>query len=617
MTPDRLLASLLKTYSGSRAKADTARIHRFSRHITNRKYEESVAWCCERMRALGFDDVERLTFPTDGKRLYGTWITPPCWNVDKAWLKLKLNGRWESVANHARIPTSVFQYSAPTSGEIRTQLVPANCRHAAGKLVFADTLRETPESLAKRKAVGLATDFAPNWPGVRGPRHFLDGHRWDNAYLLEDQAGLAGFSLSRRQGRRIRRALARDGAVDCRFEIKGTRGPGDLHCATGCLRGTEKPDEEIVIVAHLYEPGANDNCSGVAGSIEALRAIKSLIARGVLPPPARTIRVVFTFEIVGFLAYFEHVRKRGKTYVAGVNPDMIGQDQKRCRSTLHVYRAPDAVSTFADPLLWHLIRQAAGKALRFESRPFIVNDNAISDPIVGGPCPALIHLRDRYYHSNEDTPANVSARTLNLVGGAMAAYAYAIAGLTPALACEIARLCVAAGQRRLRRETRGDRHRLDYLLDRELARLTALERWSGACLNDARERLRATTRRLRPDTKPIPVPASRALRSRADSLIPVRTLPGPLTLQYLPPEQRAREAFNPAWSPKLNLAVFWCDGKLSVWDLYLLHRQEWDKPLSPDKFVDFFVFLARHKLIRLRQRRMPKSAAAQRRKKRE
>lgn len=603
MALESILTTVLKAYSGGQAKADVARLYRYSRHITNAQYEASAAWCCERMRALELDDVELLKFPSDGKILYGSWKSSPCWNVDEAWLKLKLNGRWQTVARHARIPTSVFPYSAPTNKEVRTQLVSAQASDTTGKLVFAEALSETPEALARRGALGVATDYSPNWPRVRGPRDFQDGHRWENSYLLEDQAGLAGFSLSRRQGKVIRRELDRQGAVECRFLVRGTRGAGHLHCATGCLRGVGKPDEEVVVVAHLYEPGANDNCSGVAGAIEALRAIKALTDRGVLAPPERTIRVVFTFEIVGFLAYFQRARTLGKTYVAGVNPDMIGQDQKKCRSVLHVYHAPDAVSSFADPLLMHFIGKTARGKLKTKPKGFIVNDNIISDPAIGAPCPALIHLRDRYYHSNEDTPDKVSARTLKLVGGAMAAYAYVAAAMDPNLARETARLCVSAATRRLRQESHGDRDRLNHFLECELSRLNGLEQLAGIGLADAQERVRAVARKIKTKKAASSERVSRALAQRARALIPVRTVAGTFALGHLSPEQRAKAPFNPTWSPKLNLPVFWSNGQRSLWDIYQRQRHESPKPLSLKQLVDYFVFLEGHKLIRLRKRR--------------
>jgi aminopeptidase YwaD len=603
MNLDAIVKLASQAYSGDSAKADVAILTRFSRRITNPQYERSVAWCAQRMRNLHFDEVETLAFPSDGRRFYGGWKSPPVWNVTQARLRLKLDGRWHTLANYARIPTSVFPYSAPTSGEIRTRLVPVGTPQSRGALVFSEALREPPRTLADQGALGVVSDFSPNWSGVREPRDFQDGHRWENAYLLEDTAGLVGFSLSRRQGARVRRALQRHGAIEAAFAVAGSRGPGHLLCATGVLRGTEKPDEEVVVVAHLYEPGANDNNSGVAGAIEALRTIRRLVAQGDLPPPQRTIRVVFTFEIVGFLAYFEAVRNRNKTYVAGVNPDMIGQNQKLCRSTLHVYRAPDAVASFADPLLRHCVAKIVGSRLAVQPMGFIVNDNIVGDPTVGPPCPALIHLRDRYYHSNEDTPDKVSALTLKLVGGAMTAYLYAAAALDGDLAREIAVLCADEGERSLRRPD-SPPSRIRYRLSCELARLARLETLTGLRCAAQRRRLRTVARAqiaATPAAVPPPERLPRPLAQRARALVPVRTLAGPLTLQHIPPASRGRAPFDPTWSPQLLLPLFWCDGRRTLLDVYRCQLHETDRPLSLAKLLEYFDFLEKEKFVRLRK----------------
>ena len=47
--------------------------------------------------------------------------------------------------------------------------------------------------------------------------------------------------------------------------------------------------ERIVLTAHVQEPGANDNASGVATLVEMARALRLGIASGQIPPPKRTL----------------------------------------------------------------------------------------------------------------------------------------------------------------------------------------------------------------------------------------------------------------------------------------------------------------------------------------
>jgi hypothetical protein len=605
-TPKKLASLhrlITRAYSGRRARSLVAGIYRSDRHITNPQYEKGALFCWRRMKELGLDGVELLKFPIDGKRFYGNWKTPKHWDVRRARLQLKIGGRWRTFADYGRIPTSLFVYSAPTQGEVRTLLVPAECEDLRGKLVFSGDGRADPLHIRKQGARGVVSDFAPNWPGVRTDQDFRDGHRWDNSFLMEDDSGLVGFSLSRNQGVVVRKELEEKGAVECRFKVDGRLGKGDLSCVTGCLRGAEKPDEEVVVVAHLYEAGANDNVSGVAGSIEALHTLQTLIRNGVLKPPARTIRVLFTMEIVGFLAYFTRVARSGRRYVAGVNPDMLGENQKTCRSVLHVYQAPDSVASFADPLLLDFVRRSADPSFKYEPKGFIVNDNMVSDPTIGIPCPALIHLRDRFYHSNEDSVDKVSSRTLQIAGGAMTAYLYAAAALDSDLAPEVAELCVAHAARRLHQAAEKGaltRRQRDYLVGVEQARLRSIERFSGADLGEKRRKIRALAGRLKVSPEKREAIPARVVRE-ARRLVPVRTAMGPLTFQHIDPAKRAGMKFLPMWSQRLNLPLFWVDGKRTLLEIYEKSRCEFAVPLQMQDLLEYFRLLHREGLLRLRR----------------
>jgi hypothetical protein len=606
MKLDSIYRTVFNTYSGKKAKQFTARIYRYNRWITHPKYQKGALCCRDILKKVGADSTQLLKFPIDGKRCYGNWKTPKYWNVTKAYLKLKINGKWKTFADYKKIPASIFVYSAPTRGEIRTKLVAFDCKNLKGKLVFChpndDTqLRFETRNTGIRGGRGIVTDFAPNWKGVRSNRDFRNGHRWDNATLFEAKKTLAGFSLSRNQGIIIRKELKKKGAIECRFQVAGKLGPGKLYCTTGTIRGSRYPNEEVVLAAHLYEAGANDNGSGVAAGIEAMHAIKSLIKRKKIPPPLRTIRVIFTFEIVGFLAYFEYIKDQNRKYIAGVNPDMAGEDQKKCKSTLNIYQSPDSNATFADPLLMDFMIRSAGNKLKYAIRKFIVNDNIISDLAIGIPCPALIHLRDRFYHSNEDNMDKVSAYTLKRVGGAIAAYMYAAASINPSTAPDIAALCRSYALDRLRRGDQAgiSREKLDHMVEVECERINSIERSTGLDLRYDREKLQEVKSSIKTTpSKKQKLPA--VLVNKAKRIVPVRKVIGPFTLEHIPFEKRCRLKFQPVWSGKLNLPVFWADGKRNLFEIFQKACNE-SGPYDLKEFIEYFLFLEKEKLIKIKR----------------
>lgn len=91
----------------------------------------------------------------------------------------------------------------------------------------------------------------------------------------------------------IRRALARNERVTLELDLPGTLSPKPVQAynSIGEIRGSERPEEVVILGAHLDSwdlgSGATDNGTGVVAVMEALRAIK---AAGLVP--RRTIRVV-------------------------------------------------------------------------------------------------------------------------------------------------------------------------------------------------------------------------------------------------------------------------------------------------------------------------------------
>lgn len=116
--------------------------------------------------------------------------------------------------------------------------------------------------------------------------------------------------LAREDGLRLERtALANPGKVRLRLTMPNQiSGPVQQQNVVGEIRGYEKPDEVVVLGAHLDSwelgTGALDNGCNAAMVIEAARAIK---ATGLLP--RRTIRfILFSGEEQGLLGSWAYVR---------------------------------------------------------------------------------------------------------------------------------------------------------------------------------------------------------------------------------------------------------------------------------------------------------------------
>jgi hypothetical protein len=201
--------------------------------------------------------------------------------------------------------------------------------------------------------------------------------------------------------------------------------------------------------------------------------------------------------------------------VAGINLDMVGEDQDQTGSVWLIERPPDAAASFAPELLACLraempaLKGMTGVApshtglgayplYRQAEVPFSGGSDhyILSDPSVGVPTPMLIQWPDRFYHTSADSPDRTDPASLARAGSLAAMYAYWLATAGPqeatwlgfemvarfkAKAVETAQaaaaevLGLADGESLARAMADLDR-RLAYLLDRHKAALRTLER---------------------------------------------------------------------------------------------------------------------------------------------
>lgn len=142
-----------------------------------------------------------------------------------------------------------------------------------------------------------------------GAREKLLLYRHTNS-LLGEIDRIPQAILAREDGMRLARTVAAyPEKVGVRFHMPNKiGGPIEQENIVGEIRGYEKPDEAVILGAHLDSwelgTGALDNGCNAALVIEAARAIK---ATGLLP--RRTIRfVLFSGEEQGTLGSFEYVK---------------------------------------------------------------------------------------------------------------------------------------------------------------------------------------------------------------------------------------------------------------------------------------------------------------------
>ena len=250
------------------------------------------------------------------------------------------------------------------------------------------------------------------------------------------------------------------------------------------IEGDARPDERVVFIAHVQEPGANDNASGVGLQLEVVRTLKKLIEEGQLPRPDRTMTFIWGAEYTGSYLWQDAHSDQMPNVVAALVLDMVGEDPEKTGGIMRIEKTPDPSAVYnygldllpgqeEPPMTDAFVRQpdkhtlwGAG-GLEYQPYPgFFINDlyyksaslvsgdftvfQVGSNPWEGGsdhdtflwyddPIPALLswHFTDYVYHSSMDTMGTVSQDELRYVGITTINVGYLIANSGEQEAAEI------------------------------------------------------------------------------------------------------------------------------------------------------------------------------------
>ncbi|AMW07030.1 hypothetical protein GEMMAAP_19085 [Gemmatimonas phototrophica] len=206
------------------------------------------------------------------------------------------------------------------------------------------------------------------------------------------------------------------------------------------IRGTTAPNERFVYSAHVQEPGANDNASGVGTLAEMARVAASLVQRGIAQP-RRTLTFLWGDEIRSTDRYLKEDSTRRAGVKWGMSLDMVGENTALTGGTFLIEKMPDPSAVWVRGDDQH--SEWGGKPIpeneikaywfndfvrnrcldRARTTKWVVKANPFeggSDhtPFLNADIPAVLlwHFTDVFYHTDLDRIENVSATTLANVG---------------------------------------------------------------------------------------------------------------------------------------------------------------------------------------------------------
>ncbi|MCW4052500.1 MAG: DUF4910 domain-containing protein [Candidatus Bathyarchaeota archaeon] len=464
--------------SGGNAKTYVAQISRFHRIQASPMFHEAAQYVKKTLDNIGFKAAKIEQYTSDGDKKYWTWTSPLGWEVKSAELSL-VEPEAKLIVRYKDVPTCLHTHSKATPPEgVTAELVDVGegtkpihykDQSISGKFVLATgRAREVHEQAVCRfGAAGVITDsLTYEIKTVRESLDIPDAHAYQSIWPTKKNVETIkfGFSLSKRQGNHLRALLGRKQKVLLNARVSARLFPSHLDVVTATIRGESKPDEEIFLIAHLChpKPSANDNASGSGLLLEIARTIQTLIRSGNLQNPSRTIRFLWVPETLGTIAHLYHHQEWPSKLVAGINLDMVGQNQALCKSTLNLDKTPDSNPSYLNDFVFNLIKQSVEvfgsespfgqtSTFRYDANPFSGgSDHAeFNDSTFKVPCVMLIQWPDLFYHSSADEIDKVSEDSLKRVGWIATVAALTLANATADDAILIANLARWGGITRL------------------------------------------------------------------------------------------------------------------------------------------------------------------------
>ena len=457
---------ILKHISGKRAYETVAEVSTFHRIQASTGFRAAAHHCKNKLDRMGIPQAAVLSYPAREDVIFGTYPSFQEWDCKQAWLDL-VEPEDRRLADFDACAISVIQKSIPC--DYRDQPLEvimldkgadeANYKNIdfEGKMVFVrGNINNVYDWVVeKRGAVGLLTDMVLEDPHVRERHDQSDTLRYTSFWWKPGQKKAFGFVLSPREGDRFAALcteLAKKGKRPLvKAYVESSLYDGEIENVTAFLPG--EIDEEILLVGHLCHPraSANDNASGVACTMEAMRTLKQLTETGKLPPLKRGIRMLLVPEFTGTYAYLDSIGEDAKKIRAAFNLDMVGGRQQGGYGPITItdlpMSTPSVVSDAAATILDEVKRQVVG--MMPESYCPMWNSHmteysggsdhlVFSDPQTNIPCLMLGQWPDKFYHTSSDNLDMVDPYILSRSATLAAAYAYSLSNLEPA---DIGEIC--------------------------------------------------------------------------------------------------------------------------------------------------------------------------------
>jgi aminopeptidase YwaD len=294
---------------------------------------------------------------------------------------------------------------------------------------------------------GALGALAYSMPAYNQPAKYINSIQFQGIGYTDSLQQKWGILLSWAAKEKLKAALAK-GPVSLKVVISTRIYASEELTLVANVRGATHANERFVFSAHVQEPGANDNASGV-GTLAEMARVTAILVRKKKIDPKRTLTFLWGDEIVSTRRYIQDDSLRAKGIKWGLSLDMVGEDTQKTGGTFLIEKMPDpsAIWTrgndkhsewggsalkeadmfphyFNDLLLNRCLYEAANTGWVVRTNPF--EGGSDHTPFLHAKIPGLLmwHFTDVFYHTDGDRLDMVSPFEMKHVGKSALATAW-------------------------------------------------------------------------------------------------------------------------------------------------------------------------------------------------
>ena len=440
-------------FTGNLAYETTSFVEKYWRVVGNTGFNKSIYKIEEQLIKAGYILEEKATEKDVlTYRIEKRPLKKPTWESVDA--QITINKEKEPLLQHStnRNMICLNSYSTPKEGVSAEVVYIKDVKNVSkidvkGKIVFAETspYRIYKAAIVEGKAAGILTYSNPDY---LQPEKNITSIQFRS--IPHDSINKSwGIALSYASKERLKKSLEK-GKTTLNVKIETNIYPSEELTIVADIKGNVNPKERLVFSAHVQEPGANDNATGVGVALEMATLTAKFITQKKYQPK-RTLTFLWGDEIISTRRYVQEDSIRAKNIKWGISLDMVGEDTEKTGGTFLIEKMPDPSAIWTRGNDKH--SEWGGSKMRLDQmKPHYLNDFLIdkfkaqgkranwvvaTNPFEGGsdhvpflreniPSVLFWHFTDQFYHTDNDRIDKVSKTTLKNVGTTALIAAYTL-----------------------------------------------------------------------------------------------------------------------------------------------------------------------------------------------